>query len=367
MIYSVALGLFFLFTSGFTAPTGMCPPFHGTFNASILDLYPESADWDPVHCKIYFGLYYNASVVAYDPYSEEYELLTFPGITGNPDYAITGIDWDGMGSMYFSATAASAFLSVTSGNASLANYTGPNSVIRYDTNAHRISWIANLVPIHNEILQRTGKLVTGFQDTAEDEQGNAFVIGSFGQVIVKINRKGTPSIWYEPKDLDHTLHSGGIIRAGNKIVINDRIAKGLITFDIDEPLGKPIFVHPEGFPANYSAGTDALVAPAKFGGSVILWSDDFYGTRVIGTKNNWKTAQYLGLVPIDEALQARGGFNTDTFVVGNTIYALTEFFQQPGITIETTKDFTMVDITESVDELVSAWGMECTYMFPMSK
>lgn len=38
-----------------SAVLGSCPPFQGSFNASILDLYPESADWDPVHCKIYFG------------------------------------------------------------------------------------------------------------------------------------------------------------------------------------------------------------------------------------------------------------------------------------------------------------------------
>ncbi|KIM98617.1 hypothetical protein OIDMADRAFT_56965 [Oidiodendron maius Zn] len=353
-MYALALGLFALLSLGYTAPTSLCPPFQGTFNVSVLDLYPESADWDPVHCKIYFGLYYNASVAVYDPYRKTSEVITIPGITGNSDYTVTGIDYDGMGSMYFAATSLTAFQATTSGNTSLANFTGPNSIIRYDTNARKISWVSDLVPIHNEILQRTGKLVTGFQDMAEDNQGNSFVIGSFGSVIVKIDRNGTPRVWYEPKNINDTLVSGGIIRSGNKIIINDRLYPALVTFNIDEPYGTPVYVHPEGFPANYSAGTDALVAPSKYGGRVVLWSDDFYGTRVIGTRDNWETAEYLGLVLMDSSLRSRGGFTTDSFAVGNTIYSLTEFFQATK-PIQTTKEFTMVDMTEQVDQLVRAW------------
>ena len=149
----------------------------------------------------------------------------------------------------------------------------------------------------------------------------------------------------------------GIISSGNKIVINDRLYPGLVTFDIDEPYGTPVYVHPEGFPANYSGGNDALVAPSAYGGRVVLWSDDIYGTRVIGTGNNWETAEYLGLVPMDSSLKSRGGVATDSFAVGNTIYALTEFFQVTK-PIKTTKEFTMVDMTEQVDQLVRAWLVE---------
>jgi hypothetical protein len=216
-----------------SAVFGSCPPFQGSFNASIPDLYPESADWDPVHCKIYFGycmllslknwlltddsLYYNSSVAVYDPYHDEYESIVFPGITGNDDYTITGIDYDGKGSMYFAATSYTAFIATTTGNASLANFTGPNSVIRYDTNARKILWITDLVPLQNEVFQQTGTLITGFQDMAEDDQGNTYVIGSFGSIIIKINSTGTPKIWYQPKHLNDTLLSGGIVRSGNKI------------------------------------------------------------------------------------------------------------------------------------------------------
>lgn len=300
------------------------------------------------------SLYYNASVAVYDPYCHKSEVITFPGITGNKDYTITGIDYDGMGSMYFAATSYTAFVATTSGNPALANFTGPNSIIRYDTNTRRIRWITDLVPIQKEIFRRTGKLVTGFQDMAEDDQGNTYAIGTFGSIIVKINKNGTPHIWYEPKNINDTLVSGGIVRSGDKIVINDRVAPGLLTFDINEPMGSPIYVHPEGFPTNYTGGGDGLLLPSKYGGKVILWSDDFYGTRVIGSKNNWKTAEYLGLVLMDSKLSSQGGYTTDSFEVGQTIYSLTEFFQ-PTQSLKPKEEWLMVDMTKQVDELVKNW------------
>ncbi|UKZ75729.1 hypothetical protein TrVFT333_003421 [Trichoderma virens FT-333] len=337
-----------------SAVVGSCPPVHGSFNASIWDLYPENADWDPVHCKIYFGLYYNASVAVYNPYRDEYEVIVFPGITGNDDYTITGVDYDGIGSMYFAATSYTAFVATTSGNPALANFTGPNSIIRYDTHAREIRWIADLVPIQHEIFQRTGKLITGFQDMAEDDHGNTYVIGTFGSIIVKIDRNGAPQIWYEPKNISDTLVSGGIVRSGDKIVINDRVAPGLLAFNINEPKVPPIYVHPEGFPTNYTGGGDGLLLPSKYGGRVIFWSDDFYGTRVIGSRNNWKTAEYLGLVLMADNLSKQGGYTTGSFEVGQTIYSLTEFFQ-PTRSVKPKQDFLMVDMTENIDELVKAW------------
>ncbi|KAK4945278.1 hypothetical protein LTR10_015437 [Elasticomyces elasticus] len=346
-----------------TAPT-TCPPLQGSFNVSLLDLYPESADWDPIHCKIYFGLYYNASVAVYDPYKQVVdEIITFPNITNNPDYTITGIDYSGNGSMYFAATSYTAFRVVTTGNAALANFTGPNAIIKYDLTSHSVSWTADLVPIHNSILNATGKLVTGFQDMAEDTAGNAYVIGSFGEVIVKIDPSGTPKIWYQPatNQMNDTLISGGLVVSGSKLVINDRAAPGLLTFDLSQqaPNGTapgPVLVSPTNFPANYTGGADALVAPSKYDGNVVLWSQDFNGTMVLATRDNWVTAEYLGLVPMNPGLQAQGAYTTDTFAMGNTIYAVNEFFQ-PSKPIKTLSDWHLDDITQSVQQLVNQWNM----------
>lgn len=296
-------------------------------------------------------------MAVYDPYRDEYESIVFPGITGNDDYTITGIDYDGMGSMYFAATSYTAFEATTSGNPALANFTGPNSIIRYDTKARKILWTTDLVPLQNQVFQQTGKLVTGFQDMAEDDQGNTYVIGSFGSIIIKISRNGTPEIWYQPKNINDTLVSGGIVRSGDKIVINDRVAPGLLTFDINEPKGLPVFVRPEGFPTNYTGGGDGLLLPARYDGKVILWSDDFYGTRVVGSRNNWKTAEYLGLVLMDDSLSKQGGYTTDSFEVGQTIYSLTEFFSSTR-SVKPKQEFLMVDMTKQIDELVKAWKGE---------
>ncbi|KAL6793958.1 hypothetical protein J3E68DRAFT_361873 [Trichoderma sp. SZMC 28012] len=90
-----------------------CPSFKGSFNVSVLDLYPESADWDLAHCKFYFGrellyhvilhvvsqegtrLLHNASVAVYDPYRQKLdEIISFPVIAGTDGYTISGIDYD---------------------------------------------------------------------------------------------------------------------------------------------------------------------------------------------------------------------------------------------------------------------------------
>ncbi len=302
--------------------------------------------------------YYNASVIAYDPYCQTSEVITFPGITGSPDYTIAGIDYNGKDSMYFSALASTSFQETTTGNASFANFSGPNSVIRYDTKTKNITWISDIVPVRQAIFNSTGKLFTGFSDVAEDRQGNAYAIGSFPSIIVKITPDGTPSVWWQPETQSNneTLTSAGIFVSGNTIVINDRSSTpGLHTFDITASNPSPVYLLPNGFPTNFSGGADAMIAPSKYGGQVALWSDDFFGQRVIATRDGWKTADYLGLVPMDPGLRKLNGYNTDAFAMGNTIYALTDFFQIPDEPIKSQQDWLMVDITEQVDVLVRAW------------
>lgn len=58
-----------------SAVVGSCPPFKGSFNATILDLYPENADWDPVHCKIYFGYVVLFSCSGFRSVSDERQSL----------------------------------------------------------------------------------------------------------------------------------------------------------------------------------------------------------------------------------------------------------------------------------------------------
>jgi hypothetical protein len=118
----------------------------------------------------------------------------------------------------------------------------------------------------------------------------------------------------------------------------------------------PVLVSPKGFPANYSAGADGMVAPSNYAGNVLLWSDHLYGTRVLATKDDWTTAEYLGLVPINQALSAQGAYTTDTFAVGGTLYALNQFFQTTSLPVHTLANFHFDDITQAVQQLVDQWN-----------
>jgi hypothetical protein len=111
--------------------------------------------------------------------------LTFPGITHNTDYRIGGIDFSLFTSSIFIGAAASLPFS-----SSGANRTGNNKLIQYDTSTNSTTYILNLEIIQDAIYDETRQQVNGFQDMAEDLQGNAYFIATFGGVVVKIDTEG---------------------------------------------------------------------------------------------------------------------------------------------------------------------------------
>jgi hypothetical protein len=75
----------------------------------------------------------------YDPYTTSQTIITIPGISYNPSYHISGIDYDvDTGYMYFSASGEQAF--VSGGN----DLSGPNKLIKYDTTHQSITFIADM-------------------------------------------------------------------------------------------------------------------------------------------------------------------------------------------------------------------------------
>ena len=72
---------------------------------------------------------------------------------------------------------------------------------------------------------------------------------------------------------------------------------------------------------------------------------------VYGSKDEWASAQFLGLVPNPYASQ--NGFPTDTFEMGGSIYVVTEFFQLQGFV--TKSDFPFYDITGQVDSIAASF------------
>ncbi|TKA48211.1 hypothetical protein B0A54_01704 [Friedmanniomyces endolithicus] len=344
-------------------PHHHCPPFEGDFNVTATDLYPKSADWDPVHCRLYVGAAYNASFIIYDPYSTSYETVEIPGISHNPDYEVSGVDYDARtGAMYICVTFSKAFSSTITGNASLANFTGPNAIVKYDTNHGVIDYITSFVGIQSQIEASTGKLVNGFQDMAEDTKGNSYAIATFGNTLVKLNPTGEASLWYESPNITDVLGFEGLFSIGDKLVVSNRLVSGFSTFDTTKP-AVSVTVQPTNLPTNESVGWDGLLAPTKYGGRIALSSDDAYGTRVFASNDDWDTAKYIGGVPRPADITADSNvfvISTDSYEINDRLYSLTAFFQlphakDPATPIETRNNFTQIDITDGVAELVKAW------------
>ncbi|TKA83806.1 hypothetical protein B0A55_00018 [Friedmanniomyces simplex] len=274
-----------------------CPICRASTNLS-----PESADWDPVHCRLYVGAAYNASFIIYDPYNASYQTVDIPGITANPDYEVSGVDYDAhTGAIYICVTFSEAFSSTITGNASLANFTGPNAIVKYDIFRSAIDYTTSFEPIQDQIRASTGKLVNGFQDMAEDTKGNSYAIATFGNTIVKVGPAGEASLWYESPNIMDVLGLEGTFSLGDKLVVSNRLVQGFSVFDTTVA-AEPAAVQPKNLQQNNKVGWDGLVSPSKYGGRISLSADDTYGTRVFGSKDNWVTADYIGGVSRPEDL-----------------------------------------------------------------
>ncbi|KAH6665087.1 hypothetical protein B0J14DRAFT_492783 [Halenospora varia] len=348
-------------------PSKICPPVDGTLVINEYDLYSESADWDPVNCKLYISSIYNCSLTVYDPYTHTSNIVDLPGITNHgifnyTEYHLDGVDYDARtGIMYIAAASTNAFTSTSSGDYSNANYTGNNRILKYDTRRDSLISDIDLAPIQAEYGKKTGNLTSGFQDMAEDTNGNSYVIGTFGNSIVKIStRTEMVSLWYYPKIYDITYGFGGIFSIGDMLVVSDTHTQSLVTFDTNADSPVPRVLHVQDMPPNYRpAMADGLFAPKKYGGKVALWSDDFNGTAIYGSSDGWRSARYLGLIPNDDPL-AVGTFATATFEIEENIFVVATAFQFQ-LPQATKTSFPFIDITKKVDDIIKQSGILQAY------
>lgn len=301
---------------------------------------------------------YNATAFEYDPYTHEGKIIAFPGITGDADYHVGGIDMDQRtGSVYIGATAGAPF------NTNGKNLTGPNHLIRYDTGRQEVLWIADLAGFQAEILAETGQFVSGFQDMAEDPRGNCYMLASFGNAIARIDPTGRDvSVFYNSGVNDSSiLGIGGLFTVDDTLVVSDDRSGEFLVFDTKSSRGVARFVEPEGQPAEYTFTCDGLTAPERYGGTVALCSNDFVngtgGIAVYQSLDGWQSAQWKGFIANDDPVAA-GSTPTATVEIAGSIYISEEFFP-PGLATgnatggpEPRSSFPFVDITEQVDSLV---------------
>jgi len=338
-------------------PSKSCPPVEGDFYIPVQNLNPENADWDPTTCKLYLSSIYNCTIVAYDPYTNTSKITDLPitnyGEFHEAPYHLAGIDFDAAtGHVWVTGSPDTSFAASSTGNYSLANYTGIDFVYRFDPKKSKVLNEFSMKPVQDAYVKKMGgnNRTSGFQDTASNTCGDTFVIGTFGNSIVKIARGANKaSLWYTPAQYSPVYGFGGIFSLGDKLVVSDTLTLSFVTFDSQAPQGKATYVPIQGLPSNYTPPrADGLYAPKRYGGKVALWADDLFGTGVYGSKDEWKTAAFLGLVPIDPTIKATGGYTTASFEIGDRIFTNSEFFQ-PKLPQKLKTLYPILDITDAVD------------------
>ena len=290
----------------------------------------------------------------YDVYTKTSESITFPNITGDSVFHVSGVDFDvRTGAVYFAADAGAAF------NTNGEDLSGPNLQIKYDTNTNKIAYIADMAPVIAEIKNLTGFQVGGFQDMAEDEAGNSYYIATFGSAIAKVSPTGQASIFYNDSNVVVTNGTtqagwGGIFSVGNTLVLVDN--GDLVTFDTTASPAVPNFHAPLNVPAGFTVNCDGFYAPPMFEGTIALCSDDSFngtgGLTVLESKDNWETGTYLGFVANDAA-ESMGGTPTASVQIADSIYISEEFFTDAN---ETRTEFPFIDVTSRVKAICGVPG-----------
>ncbi|KAK5047450.1 hypothetical protein LTR84_006546 [Exophiala bonariae] len=349
--------------------SGICPPFSGSFFVEQQDLYPESADWDPNNCILYLGSLFNCSIVAYSPYNKTSEIIIIPG-TSHPgsdnftEYHLNGIEYNlNTGHILATVSSAQSFVSVIAPGPdntivvdySHANYTGPNHLIVYDPKAKRLIADLNLDVAQEEFRAITGNLTNGFQDVAAvDTTGDSYIVGTFGNSIVKLARDtNVPHLWFSPTNYTREYGFGGIAALGEKLIVSDAVSGGFVTFDARDDDPQPTYVELQGLPANYRPlNADGVYSPKRYNGKVVLWSDDYNGTSVYGSDDNWASAHFIGLIANDDPGRIQGAMTTACFEINDRVYVLNQIFQF-SLPVKPRKNFPMYDVTWQLDAMVA--------------
>ncbi|KAL6820144.1 hypothetical protein J3E69DRAFT_357558 [Trichoderma sp. SZMC 28015] len=324
----------------------------------MFQLYPENLDFDPNECKLYIGSNFNGSVIVYDLYSNEHETLTFDGISGVYPFRLSGIDYDrATGDMLFVSNNEHPFQTMGK------DLVGPNKLIRYSPKLRKVTNIVNIDP-------QLGSPIGGFQDTAEDSRGNAYMPSSWGAAILKVDRVGSVSTFYygpseEPSNEDEStapMFSMGIISTpSDKIVVCNSSEGAFYSFDTKAHHPKPALVHMSNLSSEYKGcSCDGMSNPFRYRQNVLLCSENTYGgtggISVFETTDDWKSATYRGMIMNDDPNVGKG-YPTATVQVVDSIY-ISEFYldvvvsEEFGYTAGNRSQFYFTDITHKLDSLV---------------
>lgn len=301
--------------------------------------------------------------MVYDVYTTEHQILTFPGITNIRPYHIAGVDYDASsGAMFFTANSGLAF--ETNG----ADLSGPQKIIKWDTTAMETVYIADLAPIQEQYTSAFGHATAGFGDIAEDSHGNSYTPASFGGYsIAKIAPNGTVTSFFMSNETaknataqPYLLPSILSLPSENKLLLGDSERGTFVTFDTKSESPVPTIIQISNLPSNYTTvSCDAIIAPNRYSQTVVLCAVDTLGgsgaITAFSSQDKWATAKYLGVVYNTDP-RTKGFLTTTAVEITNSIFLNSMPFSDSSIfdVAGNRSIFTIIDITEQVDNLVGA-------------
>ncbi|RMZ79130.1 hypothetical protein DV738_g3494, partial [Chaetothyriales sp. CBS 135597] len=344
MLPYVLAGLFAIAAKCYPT-TSECPPLdRGSFTIDQYQLYPENADWNGAECVAYFGVLWNASVAVYDPYADEIlEIIEFPGITNSISEHVGGVQWDEYSGLV-SILVDSAPPWATGG----ADVSGDNIIFKYDPTTREFLWSVNLTAV-------TQGEYGGFQDVEHDSRGNTYIVGTYPGTILKVDKCGKAAVpWYLPETINTTEQGYSGLAASGDVLLANAANGEIYRFDLTQEKGEPVLV-PITPDVRYN-DTDAIYAPPKYDGKVLLVSSHLSGIQVLRSEDDWQTAEYLGTVPNPSDLVDEGFQVTAAVQLGsNALYIIDEVFTDPWVEGQAAGNrslFPLPDITAQVENLL---------------
>lgn len=208
----------------------------------------------------------------------------------------------------------------------------------------------------------------GFQDSAEDTEGNAYVSTTFNVgAIAKISSSGDVTPWYiGDASAAPYIYSGLVFdEATNKLIVTAGSRGIFQSFDVASNAPAPTDITMNDRPADGSypgLGCDGLISPARYGRKVLLCSDNGQAaTTLWATNDDFVSVRYIGQVKNNGTEEvAKFGTVVATVEIANSLYVNNEFFNDTGV-FDVAGDrasFPLVDSTVEFDALVSAAGFD---------
>ncbi|KAF4494147.1 immune-responsive 1 [Fusarium agapanthi] len=340
--------------------TSRCRPISGDILfRNQFQLYPSFFRWDDQRCVLYLSSIYNASIAVWDPYSSSIQrVVSIPGISHSglepSSSRLSGAVIDPTNNVLAAVVEADSFF-LTAGN----DVSGDNFVVKLDLNTFATTKI--------NLTATTKGQYGAFIDIDNGLSGDLYVNGGYPSSILHIDCEDKVSPFYvrEPTTPPRSFGFGGVARIGDTLIASDNTNHQLVKFTIHSGHRSPVVIPQTNYHNFSGAGTVSL--PHRYGGKVLLMAEDVAarnttGVSVFSSQDSWKSAKFLGFIEsVDRKLEPASVAMSlaSAHELGDRIYSSIVFYDNkvnPTMAGNRT-DFSLRDITESVDALLKENGL----------